>query len=92
MPFMKNENDTRWFNQRKYTATTQLLSLCLYWCAPGEDSIEMSNGTSEQRQMICMSPVSSHLFKMAWGLPAKMEAWVDTLCLLTQAKEGKQQI
>ena len=28
----------------------------------------------------------------SWGLPAKTEAWVDTLCLLTQPKEGQQQI
>ena len=27
-----------------------------------------------------------------WGLPAKMEASVDRLCLLTQPKEGQQQI
>ena len=26
------------------------------------------------------------------GIPAKMEAQVDTLCLLAQSKEGQQQI
>ena len=31
------------------------------------------------------------LEKGQWGLPAKMEAEVDTLCLLAQPKEGQQQ-
>ena len=31
-------------------------------------------------------------FKSGAELPAKMEAYVDTLCLLAQPKQGQQQI